>query len=134
MNDDLMRCVSEALRTSSADTDDCPNLFLRVAAGVERRRRRHRATAGAIVAVAVGVALAVPTLSQVGAGSTHTTISAEASARPVDGCTSDQDLPSNAFVRRAEALDGTTCSSATVDEPTPVRWLHEERRNGLTQP
>jgi hypothetical protein len=130
MNDDLQQTVSEALRSSSADTDDCPSLFLRVAAGVERRRRRHRTTAGAVVAVAVGVALAVPVLSYGGAGASRTTISADGPVAAI-GCNSNRSLPTNAFVRRAEALDGTTCSSDIVVEPTPIRWLQAAHRYGL---
>lgn len=136
MNEDLQQTVSAALRASSAVTDDCPNLFLRVAAGVERRRRRHRTTAGAVVVVAVGVAFAVPAVAHQGAG--RTTISAAgASGQTVSadaGCANDNSLPSNSFVRRAEAIDGTTCSSAEVVQPTTLRWTQSTRRYGLLQP
>lgn len=133
MTDDLNRCVSEALRTSSAATDDCPSLFLRVAAGVARRRRRHRTTAGAVVAVAVGAVLAVPAMAQVTAG--HTTISAEAPiGTVVDSCAGDTVLPPNSFLRRSEALDGRTCSSAEPVQPTTARWVHPARWYGLEQP
>lgn len=133
MTDDLHQTVRAALRTSSALTDDCPNLFLRVTWGVERRRRRHRTTAGAVVAVAVGVALAVPSLAQVGAG--HTTISAEGSTGLIDSlrgsCANDSTLPSNSFLRRAEAIDGTTCNAP---EPSTIPWVHTAQRYGLLQP
>ncbi len=126
MTDDLHQTVSEALRASSASTDDCPALFLRVAAGVGRRRRRHRGTAGAVVVVAAGVALALPALAEVGGG--HATVSAEAFVDPT--CS----LPSNAFVRHNEDVTGASCSATDVTAPSPIRWLHTARRYGLSQP
>jgi hypothetical protein len=136
MTEDLQQTVSAALRASSATTDDCPNLFLRVAAGVERRRRRHRTTAGAVVVVAVGVVLAVPALGRQGAG--RTTISAEGATgevvSTVVGCAVDSTLPSNSFVRRAEAIDGTTCTATELAPPTTIRWVQTARRYGLLQP
>ncbi|BEP14593.1 hypothetical protein acdb102_29040 [Acidothermaceae bacterium B102] len=125
--------VSEALRASGAATDDCPDLFLRVAAGVGRRRRRQRTAVGVALVVTVAVALAVPA---VGAGSSGSTVSAEGyvASSVRDSCASDRSLPSNSFVRRAEALAGTTCTSAVAVLPAPFAWHHTARRYGLEQP
>ena len=125
--------VSAALRASGATTDDCPDLFLRVTTGVGRRHRRHRTAAGVALVVTVGVVLAVPAL---GAGAGGTTVSAEdyVGSTAMSGCASDRSLPSNSFVRRAEALAGTTCTSAVPVVPAPLAWHNTARRYGLEQP
>lgn len=68
MNDDLTERVAAQLRLASADTEDCPTLFHRVAAGVERRRRRHRVAAAGLVAVVLAVGAPAVTVGLGGIG------------------------------------------------------------------
>ena len=72
MNDDLIDFVSREMRAGSADTADCPNLVLRVAAGVQRRRRRQRALGAGLTLVAAAVLAPVLVLGTTSLGGPST--------------------------------------------------------------
>jgi hypothetical protein len=137
MNDPVAQ-VREALRMSSASAADCPSLFLRVAAGVDRRRRQRRAAAATAVVVALGGVLAVPALDLGQHGFQHAAVSAEgppngSTAVTIAGCPAPVGAPPNAYLRRAEALDNTACT-AVGDVTTSTFVWRSARRPGLFQP